>query len=578
MGLQRYKITVLCVGKPFQLLYLAKKYLTLTTPFPMKLFYRIASGLLSAGLACLLYGCSGNNDGNAAGQRLFMGDEIAIADTQYGKIQGFLLDGIYQFRGVPYGAPTSGANRFMPPQKPEPWEGVRQTLNYGDMAPQFITYDRSPESAGGFVDNWNFFNASEDCLRLNVWTPGLDGKKRPVLVYFHGGGFFNGSALEQDGYGGENLARYGDVVVVSVNHRLNAFGYADFAKVGGEKYLHSGNVGILDLIASLQWVHDNITNFGGNPGNVTIMGQSGGGSKVSIVASMPAAKGLVHRGVALSGNSVRGADKANAEGLGEFILKEAGLKPSEIDKLQEMPWEEYYALANGASDKYKGVDGKGRGGFSPVGDGVDLPAGTFFDPEDESIPNIPMLYCSTFHEWSPNRDDAELEKITREGVIERIRSTYGDRAEAVFDAYADIFPGNSPMNVWAMIVSGRANVVNSANTKYKQGAPVYVAWFGWQPPLFNGRLRARHCTDICFWLHNTEVQLTHTGGGARPMALSDKMADALVAFMRTGDPNCKSMPDWPKYTPENGEVMVLDDVCKVMNDPDRKAREAAARR
>lgn len=525
--------------------------------------------LVFSAFALVLYSCC--NNGKENGQRLFFGDDIAVAQTEYGKVRGYILDDIYIFKGIPYGAPTSGENRFMPPCKPEPWDGVRLAVNYGDMAPQAITYDRSPESASCFVDNWNFFNSSEDCLRLNVWTPGLDGKKRPVLVYFHGGGFFNGSALEQDGYGGENLARYGDVVCCSVNHRLNSFGYTDFAKVGGEKYKHSGNVGILDLVAALQWVHDNIAEFGGDPGNVTVMGQSGGGSKVSIIAAMPAAKGLVHKGVALSGSSVRGADKASAEALGEFIVKEAGLKPSEIDKLQQMPWEEYYELANRASAKFPG----GRRGFSPVGDGVDLPEGQFFDPQDPSVPDIPMLYCTTFHEWNPNRDDAELEKITREGVIEKITPNFGENAAAAYDAYAAIFPGTSPANVWAMAVSGRGGVVNSANVKSMQESPVYMAWFGWMPPLFDGRLRARHCTDICFWLHNTDVQLSHTGGGSRPMALSDKMSDALVAFMRTGNPNCKSMPAWPEYTPENGEVMILDDECKVMNDPDREARSYA---
>ena len=174
--------------------------------------------------ACLIALSSCDNRdkvSEADSQQLYIGEDIAIADTQYGRVRGFILRGIYHFRGIPYGAPTGGENRFMPPREPEPWDGVRLALNYGDMAPQEITYD------------------SEDCLRLNVWTPGIaDGGKRPVLVYFHGGGFFNGSALEKDGYGGENLARYGDVVVCSVNHRLNAFGYTDLAKVGGEKYIH----------------------------------------------------------------------------------------------------------------------------------------------------------------------------------------------------------------------------------------------------------------------------------------------------------------------------------------------------
>lgn len=525
-------------------------------------------------LGMMLVACAGNNSSEEDGQQLFIGEDIAVADTQYGKVRGYIYKDIVTFKGIPYGASTAGANRFMPPQEPEPWDGVRLALNYGDMAPQPIPYDKYPESPSAFADNWNYFDASEDCLRLNVWTPALDGQKRPVLVWFHGGGFSSGSAIEQDGYGGENLARYGDVVVCSVNHRLNAFGYTDLSKVGGEKYKHSGNVGILDLIAALRWVNENIDNFGGDPGNVTIMGQSGGGSKVSIVAAMPAAKGLVHKAVALSGNSVNAANQEYAQALGEMVVKEAGLKPSEIDKLQQMPWEEYYAIAQRASRKLSMANsGNGRRGFSPVGDGVDIPKGTFYNPEDANIPDIPMLYCTVSEEGNPNRDRPELEDITLEGVVEQLSNRYGENTENIVKAYAELFPEKRPIEIWALITGARTNVVRSADVKSGQKSPVYMAWFTWHSPLFDGRQRAFHCIDICFWLHNTDLMVTHTGGGKRPRALSDKMSDALLAFMRTGDPNCDALPYWPEYTPENGEVMVLNDVCQVMNDPDRKARQ-----
>ena len=521
-----------------------------------------------AGMA--LAACAPRGNAHCDQQQLFIGDDIAVAQTAYGKVRGFILRDIYHFRGIPYGAPTGGENRFMPPQPPQPWEGVRNALNYGNSAPQVVGYSREAESAAFFVDGWNYDLISEDCLRLNVWTPGLDGQRRPVIVWLHGGGFSSGNAIEQDGYGGENLARYGDVVFCSVNHRLNCFGYSDFAKVGGEKYRHSGNVGMLDIVAALQWIHDNIANFGGDPGNVTIIGQSGGGSKVSIIASMPAAKGLVHKGVALSGNSIRGADKDAAESLGEYILKEAGLKPSEIDKLQQMPWEEYYALANRASRKMAQERGI-RAGFSPVSDGIDLPF-NFFEAGNDAIPDIPMLYCTVFNESNPNRENAALEDITLDGVVERLHSRYGEATRSIVEAYNETFPGRRPIEIWALLTGVRTNVVRSANTKLQQNSPVYMAWFGWQPPLFDGRMRAFHCLDICFWFHNTDLMLTHTGGGKRPRQLSDKMADALLAFMRTGDPNCKALPYWPPYTAEKGEVMVLDDVCEAQNDPDRACR------
>ena len=184
-----------------------------------------------------------------------------------------------------------------------------------------------------------------------------------------------------------------------------------------------------------------------------------------------------------------------------------------------------------------------------------------------------MIYCSVKHEGNPDRNNPELENVTLDDVVERMTPNYRENARAVVEAYAKTFPECRPIEIWALLTGVRTNIVRSANRKYEQGAPVYVAWFGWQPPLFDGRLRSFHCLDICFWLHNTDLMLTHTGGGARPRALSDKMSDALVAFMRTGDPNCKSLPTWPKYTPENGEVMVLDDECVAMNDPDRPARQ-----
>ena len=305
-------------------------------------------------------------------QQLFIGEQIAVAPTRYGKVRGFILRGIYNFRGIPYGAPASGENRFMPPQPPRPWKGVRPAVAFGDSAPQSF-YDRRPESYSMFVDHWNYDGMSEDCLRLNVWTPGLDGKRRPVLVWLHGGGFARGNGIEQDGYDGENIARYGDIVFCSVNHRLGPLGFSDFAGVGGKKYVSSGNAGMLDIVAALEWVRDNIEAFGGDPQNVTIMGQSGGGAKVCNLCAMPAAKGLFHKAVALSGNATRANSKQYAEALGSAILREAGPDASQIDSLQHMPWEEYMLLAERAAQHLNGIPGVGqRGGFAPVGDGRDL--------------------------------------------------------------------------------------------------------------------------------------------------------------------------------------------------------------
>ena len=513
-------------------------------------------------------------------QLLFIGDDIAIADTAYGKVKGFILRGITQFRGIPYGADTSGKNRFMPPQKPERWDGVRPAVWWGNSAPQLMD-GRYGNAYYSFVDHWNYDDVNEDCLKLNVWTPAIDDKKRPVLVWLHGGGFTNGNGIEQDGYMGENLSRKGNVVFVSINHRLGPIGFSDLSAVGGEKYKDSGNVGALDMVAALQWVNKNIANFGGDPGNVTIMGQSGGGAKVCTLAAMPSANGLLHRAVPLSGSSTQAMDQSYTQKLGEYILKEAGLKSSEIDKLQEMPWKDYILLANTAAQKANaeiGTPGR-RGGFGPVADGINIPKGTFYTESGGVSSEVPMLICSTFHEWGMARTNPEIEKISAEEAKEMLkeraglRGGLGDKAPEVYDAYAKVFPDAKPIEIMTLVASNRKGVVETATAKAVQSAPVYVAWFGWEPPLFDNRMRAFHCLDICFWFYNTDLMLTHTGGGARPRKLSEKMSDALLSFMRTGNPNCETLPDWAAFTVENGETMVLNDVCELKNDPDREGRE-----
>lgn len=514
-------------------------------------------------------------------QILFIGDDIAIAETTYGKVQGFILRGIHQFRGIPYGADTSGKNRFMPPQKPDSWDDVRPAVWWGNTAPQIMD-NRYANVWASYADHWNYDDVSEDCLKLNVWTPALkDGKKRPVMVWLHGGGFTNGNGIEQDGYMGENLSRKGDIVFVSINHRLGPIGFSDLSGIGGEKYRDSGNVGALDMVAALEWVKENIANFGGDPNNVTIMGQSGGGAKVCVLAAMPKAAGLFHKAVPLSGSSTSAMDQNYSRKMGEYIVKEAGLKVDEVDKLQELPWKEYILIANKASQKAReemGTNAPVRMGYAPVADGINVPIGTFYSDMNGVSSDVPMLICSTFHEWGIARTNPEMENITADKAKEMLkeragfRGGLGDKAPEVYDAYAKTFPDKKPIEIMTMVASNRKNVVETATAKSSQKAPVYVAWFGWEPPMFNGRMRAFHCLDICFWFYNTDLMLTHTGGGSRPRKLSEKMSDALLQFMRTGNPNCPSMPEWSAFTVENGETMILNDDCMLKNDPDREGR------
>jgi len=518
------------------------------------------------------------------GQILLIGDNIALADTQYGKVKGYMLRGIYYFLGIPYGADTSGPNRFMPPQKPEPWTEIFPAVWWGNSAPQ-IMEKRYANVYASFADHWNYDDVSEDCLRLNIFTPAInDGKKRPVMVWLHGGGFVNGNGIEQDGYNGENLSRKGDIVFVSVNHRLGPLGFTNLAAVGDEKYSMSGNVGMLDLVAAFEWVRDNIAGFGGDPGNVTIMGQSGGGAKVTTLTAMPSAKGLFHKAVVLSGAGIKSGDKEYSEKLGAYVLKEADLMPGQHSKLHDLPWLEYINLANRASTRLAQESGPTpagmRRGFNPVVDGVVLPQHPYYPEASPSSADVPMMICSTMNEMAPSRTMPELENITLDKVAENLKtragfsSGFGEKAGEVVEAYGKAFPDRKPVEIWSMISGNRQGVVALADAKSRQPPPVYVAWFCWQPPLFDNRMRAFHCLDICFWYYNTDVMLTHTGGGLRPRLLSEKMSGTLLQFMRNGNPDGGGLPPWSKYTSENGEVMVLDDGSEVKNDPDREARKA----
>jgi para-nitrobenzyl esterase len=517
-------------------------------------------------------------------QILFIGDNVAVANTTYGKVRGYILRGINYFLGIPYGADTSGANRFMPPQKPKPWPDVFPAVWWGNAAPQNME-NRYADKYASFRDHWNYDDVSEDCLRINVFTPAInDGHRRPVMLWLHGGGFTNGNGIEHDGYNGENLARFGNVVFCSINHRLGPLGFTNLAGVGGEKFAVSGNVGMLDIVAALEWIRDNIANFGGDPGNVTIMGQSGGGAKVCLLTAMPSAKGLFNKAVVLSGAFTRAGEKEYTEKLGAYVLKEAGLSPAQTGKLQQMPWKDYYAIATKAQQKLNAALPPGGNmmlrGFSPFVDGTVLPQHPYVPEAAPTAAQFPMIICSTLNEMAPSWTDAALEKITLDQVAEKVKARagfgpgLGDKAKEVVDAYAKAFPGKKPVEIWSRISSNRQTVIALADAKSKQQAPVFVSWFCWQPPLFDNRVRAFHCVDICFWYYNTDLMLSHTGGGARPRKLSTKMANYLVQFMKTGDPNGGENLRWPKYTSVNGEVMILDDICEVKNDPDREARKA----
>jgi para-nitrobenzyl esterase len=544
-----------------------------------------AAGLALGSTALSVSSCtpSSNKKNEEDGQIIFIGDNIAIAETTYGKVRGFIHKDIYNFLGIPYGANTTGKNRFMPPQKPEPWTAIYPAVYWPNAAPQLLDNFYADRYLA-FTDYWHYDDVSENCLGINVWTPGYkDQTKRPVLLWIHGGGYTSGNSIEHPEYHGENLSRFGDIVFCSLNHRLGPLGFSDFSAIGGEKYAASGNVGMLDIVAALEWIRDNISNFGGDPNNVTIMGQSGGGAKVCNLTAMPSAKGLFHKAVALSGLALKVGEKNNAEKLASYVLQEAGLTPLQIDKSQELPWRDYYAIANKAAMKLRketGVTGMMAGGFSPVADGKFIPQQPYSPEATPLAADIPMIVCSTFYERSPSSFDSSIENVTLDKAKELAKTIrgftgpLGDNAGAIIEAYAKNFPDRKPIEIVSMVLSNRKNQIAFCNAKSSQPAPVYLAWFGWNPPVFDGRLRAFHTMDISFWFYNTDVQISHTGGGARPRKLAAKMSGSLVQFMKTGNPNGGGLPTWPRYTAAGGETMILNDICEVQNDPDREARKA----
>ena len=506
---------------------------------------------------------------------LMAGSGIAVVETDAGKLQGFIHHGIYTYRGVPY----AKAERFQAPHKMPRWDGVRTALTYGYISP--MGPQETIDDVGEFLTPHRYGISNDDCQNLNVWTPGInDGKKRPVMVWLHGGGFSNGSSIEQVAYDGENLSRKGDVVVVTVNHRLNIVGFLDLSAYG-EKYKNSGNAGIADLVAALEWVKANIANFGGDPNNVTIFGQSGGGGKVSTLMATPAAKGLFHKAVIESG-SVRNmgmtlADSKRARRIAEMVLQNLGLDASQVDKLETIPYADLNAAGNKALKQVseetgtKGLLGRGIM-WSPMVDGEFIPAQPFATTAPELSKDVPLMIGSTLTEFpvaafNPRTRDAA--KWSMDELKSYFKEMYGDKAEAVAAAYQKAYPGMSYKD-WLYVDSMfRPGTIHTAELKADQkGAPVYTYLFTWQSPVMDGRSRSGHCMEIPFVFYNAAITEQVTGGGPEVYALQEAVSQAWINFARTGNPNNKGLPNWPAYTRENGSTMLLNSKSEVRSHHD----------
>jgi para-nitrobenzyl esterase len=494
---------------------------------------------------------------------------IPVVETTAGKIRGTMEDKVCAFRGIPYGASTAGAGRFMPPEKPQPWTGVKDTVELGH---------RSPQAASGLIPEVAAVDADEpsgeDCLMLNVWTPSASsGHKRPVMVWLHGGGFTSGSGGFKI-YDGVNLAGRHDVVVVTVNHRLNAFGYLYLADLGGAKYANSTNVGMLDIVAALQWVRDNISNFGGDPGNVTIFGQSGGGAKVSTLLAMPVAKGLFQRAVIESGASIRGIPRDAANKSTEAFLAKVGLKPNQIDELQRLPVDRMIKVLEGG-----GPAGAPGLRFGPVVDGKTLPANPFDPTAPEISAGVPLLIGSTQTEvtFFPGQ---QLDPIDQAALRARVKQTFRTsnvEADKIIAVYKSVNPGISNIDVALESASDSfawTNALTAAERKAAlQKAPAYMYYFKWRSPVRDGKLKAMHCMEIPFVFDNPDAGKPMTGSGEDRYALAAKISAAWVAFARTGNPSQKGLT-WPAYNTTNRATMILDDKCEVVDDPRKEVRLA----
>jgi para-nitrobenzyl esterase len=492
----------------------------------------------------------------------------AAVQTTSGRVRGLARNGVNQFWGLPYGASTEGANRFMPPVKPAPWTAVRDCFQVGHRAPQ------DPE--GPISEVWSLDRREpdgEDCLTINVFTPGLGNGRRPVMVWLHGGGYA-GASGNWLLYDGSNLARKEDVVFVSVNHRLNLFGFLYLAELNaGEKWAKSSNVGMQDIVAVLSWIKENISNFGGDPGNVTIFGQSGGGGKVTTLMAMPSAKGLFHRAIAMSGSTIRGGQRAAATKATEEFLSRIAVKPNQLEDIQKIPFQKLQE----AFFLRPGIQGLAGG---PVVDGKTLPRDPWFPTAPEESATVPFMQGSVATEdgWTDPPFPLEMPEQEMLDRVKRIVRNDEPKAKELIALYRRVHPGISNTDVWLIMNSDntrRASAQLLAELKVAQGkAPAYQYYFNWRSPVHHGQLKSYHTLDIPFAMYNVDIAASMTGSGQERYALAHKMSAAYAAFARNGNPNHPDLPNWPAYNVSDRPTMILGNECRVVNDPNKEERLA----
>ena len=498
--------------------------------------------------------------GGSAGSDIFH-----VVDTKYGKVQGITNAGIKCFRGIPYGADTGGKNRFMPPKAPAAWKGVKNCIGYAPISPQtpspitgdygqMIAWDRHVGNGG----------MSEDMLNLNVWTPGVgDNAKRAVMVSFHGGGWATGSG-NGPMYDGAQLAKLGDVVVVTVNHRLAALGYTHLAALGAPtEFSRAGVAGVMDMVASLQWVKENIAGFGGDPSRVMVFGQSGGGSKTSCLLATPAAKGLFHRAAVQSGSSLRFTTEEVAARSTDLLLKKLNISKKNIGDLQKISWEsilEAQSTIQGAT-------------FSPLMDGNYLPHHPFDPTAPAESRDVPVIISTALEDAALSLTNWDLDQAGLRKVVE---ARYPGKADEILTSYRFQGPTKTPYLVQAQFITdagARRSAITQAERKAALGgAPAYMYIWEWVSPTFGGKFGAVHGLDVDASFNNFR---NNPCGGGNPEGrrMADLFATTWATFAKTGNPNNDKIPNWPAYDATKRATMLFDSDTRVENDPRAEQRK-----
>ena len=505
--------------------------------------------------------------------RAWAAETLVEAETAFGRIRGVDVDGIKTFKAIPYGASTAGRNRFRPPVDPAKWTGVRDALAYGPSAPQREP-GTAPNTSDLAVAGAGMRQENEDCLVLNVWTPALgDNRKRPVMVWCHGGGFATGSGSSPITEG-EALARRGDVVVVTLNHRLNVMGFTFLEEAGGAEFAGSGDAGMLDIVHALKWVRDNIGRFGGDAGNVTVFGQSGGGRKVATLLAMPAAKGLFHRAIIESGATLKVVERDQAARVAAELMKTLGIGPANVRELQTLPADRIMA-AYFATMRRMNVDQMTMG-FSPTMDGVHVAQHPFHPTASTVSPSVPLMLGSARTELTSSAAPA-LFSLDDASLKARIGALLGEHAERALTTYRKTNPNATPSDLYFLIASdhrysGPAMKIAERRAALGQG-PVFLYYFRWESPLQGGKFKSPHTIEIPFAFDNVK-RAALTKDAPTAQALADKVSASWLAFARSGNPSISQLPPWTPFNERERATMVFDNESRVVNDPIREERLA----